>query len=219
MAPTTYPIDGWQSAYEGTDAVQLWSEQPVPFLGDVVARLELPALCADLGCGDGRHLIALQAAGIDVIGVDISATALARANRLLRMRGRPAPLLLGDFRSLPFPSESLDAVTALDCLGQVNDPEMVLGEARRVLRPGGLFATNLFSLDDETYGEGREVAPNRFLYKETLFRYYDRAAVDALFSDGWETDVSTLRWHDPPHGDFRPYHHTHVSHVALASPK
>src|SRR5207237_1798657 len=40
---------------------------------------------------------------------------------------------------LPFGDAELDAVTMFDVLEHVADPERVLAEVRRVLRPGGLF--------------------------------------------------------------------------------
>ncbi|HEU0250428.1 MAG TPA: class I SAM-dependent methyltransferase [Solirubrobacteraceae bacterium] len=206
---------GWDRAYVENAEAPLWSQEPMPILEDVLDRAR--GCCLDLGCGDGRNLVALQQGGLDVVGLDISMTALRRADRLLRARGRAAPLILGDILSLPFADHTIDTVTALDVLGQVSDLAPVLAEVRRVLKEDGLLAANLFDLSDSTFGEGSPVSGNTFLYKDTLFRYFSRREVHDLFA-GWQTEVTRASWTDPPHGDFRPRKHMHVNHIVFARP-
>jgi SAM-dependent methyltransferase len=210
---------GWDAAYEENPDSQLWNVEPMPIVPGIVSRAGARGLSlgVDLGCGDGRNLLALRQGGLDVAGLDISATALRRANRLLRDHGDAAILLLGDVCALPFPDGSLDLVTALDVAGQVPDPLPLLAEARRVLRPGGLLVVNLFTPEDETYGEGEEVAPLTFRYRDTLFRYFESSELPEMFAAGWEIEVETATWLDPPHGSFRPRAHRHVNHVVWAT--
>jgi len=101
----------------------------------------------ELGCGPGH---ALQALLRDphlkrAIGLDWSETMLARAAR----RNQPAletgrlALVRGDFASLPFDDGSADAVLAVNVVYFMT--RAAVGEARRVLRPGGrlvLYATH-----------------------------------------------------------------------------
>jgi SAM-dependent methyltransferase len=210
---------GWDAAYEENDDLQLWSEEPMPIVPDVVklAHDRNLRLGVDLGCGDGRNLLALRKGGLELAGVDISARALQRADRLLREHGDGAILLFADACSLPFPDATLDLVTALDVAGQVPDPRPLFEEARRVLRPGGLLVVNLFTPEDETCGEGEEVAPLTFRYRDTLFRYFEEAEIGDLFGEGWKLDIGTATWMDPPHGSFRPAPHRHVNHVVKAT--
>lgn len=203
---------GWERAYAENADSQLWSKEPVPVLDEVIARAK--GCCLDLGCGDGRNLLALQHGGFDVAGIDVSATALKRADSLLRAHGRSAPLVLGDIRSLPFADGLFDVVTAFDVLGQVSDTGAVLAEVRRVLRVGGLFAATFFDPSDETYGEGAQIADNTFLYKETLFRYFSLREVKEIFGD-WSVEITQVAWTDPPHGSFRPCEHVHVNHLVF----
>jgi SAM-dependent methyltransferase len=93
----------------------------------------------DLGCGAGRFVAALRAAGADAIGVEIAAAALERARRNV-----PG----GDFRlvepdgSLPLGHGEVDLVWCSEVLEHVPDTVALLTEARRVLkRDGRLLVT------------------------------------------------------------------------------
>jgi SAM-dependent methyltransferase len=94
-------------------------------LGDARGRL------LDVGCGPGWD-IAEQPAGVWGVGVDRQWDCWAQ------MQPRANPFVQADAGMLPFRSGSFDLVLALDLLEQQGlNPETVLGEIRRVLRPGG----------------------------------------------------------------------------------
>ena len=94
------------------------------------------ALCApllpagrtlDLGCGVGHSYELL--APRTTVGVDVDADAL---------QGQERETHVADMRELPFPDASFDAVLSVHSLEHVPDPERVIAEARRVLRPEGV---------------------------------------------------------------------------------
>ncbi|MFF4544011.1 class I SAM-dependent methyltransferase [Streptomyces sp. NPDC001406] len=87
----------------------------------------------DLACGSAPLRELLPDARW--IGVDASAGELAEAAR----RGR-RPLVRADATALPVRSASADAVCASMCLPVLTPLPLVLGEIRRVLRPGGTLA-------------------------------------------------------------------------------
>jgi SAM-dependent methyltransferase len=97
----------------------------------------LPAVddALDLGCGDGRLTAELRAGSIT--GADTSLVALERAARRLQ-RGRPVRVGLDE--PLPLEDNSYDLVLCAETLEHVRDVQLLLSEARRVLRPGGLLA-------------------------------------------------------------------------------
>ena len=97
----------------------------------------------DVGCGGGFLTNDLAARGHRVSGVDASAEALEVAAR--HDASRSVVYRRGDAEALPFPDGEFDAVCAMDLLEHVENPARVVGEAARVLRPGGLFFFHTFN--------------------------------------------------------------------------
>src|SRR3954454_4714114 len=103
----------------------------------------------DVPCGFGRHTVPLARAGYRAVGVDRSETLLAEARRRTGHERWPK-LTRADYRELPFADESFDAAlnlfTSLGYLGDEADTR-VLGEIRRVLRPGAQIVIELSHRD------------------------------------------------------------------------
>jgi ubiquinone/menaquinone biosynthesis C-methylase UbiE len=103
----------------------------------------------DVPCGFGRHSVPLARAGYRVTGVDRSAALLEEAQR--RAGGERWPKLVqADYRKLPFADASFDAaVNLFTSLGYLGDEEdtRVLGEIRRVLRPGARLVVEILHRD------------------------------------------------------------------------
>lgn len=87
----------------------------------------------DLGCRSGaltRHLLD----GNEVVGLDVDAAALAKAAAL-----GIEPVQANVEEPLPFEDATFDAVVAGELLEHLQFPDALVGEARRLLRPGGIL--------------------------------------------------------------------------------
>jgi hypothetical protein len=88
----------WDAEYS---AGRYRDEPPVAFTRDILAAARAAGLARGLyiGCGNGRNFLPLVTAGLDLTGLDISATAVAQlAARAPQRRGR---VVCGDLTALP----------------------------------------------------------------------------------------------------------------------
>src|SRR5258708_39006884 len=68
----------------------------------------------DIGCGHGRHAVALAERGPDVIGLDFAVALLNRARHLTAGPRTQVRWIRGDMRRLPFRSECAGAAIVMD---------------------------------------------------------------------------------------------------------
>lgn len=111
-------------------------------LGRVAARLPLAgARGLDIGCGDGVMLYKISRRGGKAVGVEMDPTGVGLAARMLRRHEvSPVALTRASAYALPFADGAFDFVTMVEVLEHLDDVETLLGEIRRVLRPGGVLA-------------------------------------------------------------------------------
>jgi SAM-dependent methyltransferase len=95
----------------------------------------------DAGCGDGALAVAAAACPLRVIGLDgaVPMVTAARAH---------GPVVRGDITALPVASGSVDAVVVVNVLYHLDEPEVALREARRVLGPDGLLVAGTVARSD-----------------------------------------------------------------------
>lgn len=92
----------------------------------------------DIGTGTGRVLECVAAHVDQAIGIDSARPMLEIARANLDAAGlRRCQVRLADMYRLPFPAERFDTVTVNMVLHYAETPAEVLGEAARVLKPGG----------------------------------------------------------------------------------
>lgn len=122
------------------------TEQEVGFLVDALG-LE-PGMCVlDVGCGPGRHSLALARRGIGTHGIDLSPEFVALAREAADAEQLPATFAVGDVRTLD--TTGYDAAICLcqggfGLLGGAEDPA-VLERIAASVRPGGAVAVSAFS--------------------------------------------------------------------------
>ena len=112
----------------------------------LVAMAAAPAgsRAVDLATGTGDIAYQLAAAGVDVVGVDVTRRMIELAKAKTGGAARRPPFfMVGDMIALPFVDGSFDLATAGYGLRNVPDLRAAIDEIHRVLKPGG----TMLSLD------------------------------------------------------------------------
>ena len=91
----------------------------------------------DVGCGAGVDLARFAKGGALVTGVDLAASAIELARANFEQQGLSATLEVADGERLPFPDHAFDLVYAHGVVQYTADPQRLVDECRRVLKPGG----------------------------------------------------------------------------------
>ncbi len=117
----------------------------------LVSRLEVGpgAKVLDICTGTGAMALSIaRRTEADVVGVDLSERMLRKGKQNLGKAGLgdKVTLLRGRAESLAFSNESFDAVCFTWLLRYVEDPTAAIGEAARVLKPGGSLASLEFGV-------------------------------------------------------------------------
>jgi 2-polyprenyl-3-methyl-5-hydroxy-6-metoxy-1,4-benzoquinol methylase len=145
---------------------------PKHLLGDAddhywyLAHIPAGATLLDVGCGNGMHTLKAARKCARVAGVDASLASLGVGRRESGSR-HPGHVvfLAGDVEDgLPVASGAFDVVLCLDLLEHVHKRDLVLGEIRRALRPGGVLLLGV---------PNRGTSWKRRLERAGLFAYSD----------------------------------------------
>ena len=113
----------------------------------------------DIGCGGGYMVDALSHHTTKLVGIDLAQQALLAADQRARSEKYHCLLSRASADALPFPNHSFDGIVCTDVLVHVPNPEDVVAEISRLLKPGGwlhfssISRTPLAHLIMITFGE------------------------------------------------------------------
>jgi tellurite methyltransferase len=122
-----------------------------PFLVEMISRIPRSGLALDVAAGRGRNALAMARAGIRVVAVDFSETAMhaladaARAEHLLVWP------VVANLDSFHLKHKSLDAIININFLDRA-----LFAEFSRALRPGGVLIAETFTNEQASLGHPKD---------------------------------------------------------------
>ena len=99
----------------------------------------------EVGCGAAVDLARFARGGAVATGVDLAPSAIALARRNFEQQGLNGRLEAADGEQLPFPDDSFDCVYAHGVVQYTANPQRLVDECRRVLKPGGLAIFQVYN--------------------------------------------------------------------------
>ncbi|MBI5305638.1 MAG: class I SAM-dependent methyltransferase [Chloroflexi bacterium] len=110
-------------------------------LEDLVGAIAAPRRLLDVGCHIGVMVELAQQRGWESWGIEPSAWASEQA------RQRGLRVITGTLTDGRIPENYFDVVTMWDVIEHLTDPAAELANARRVLKPGGIFAIHTIDIE------------------------------------------------------------------------
>ena len=141
----------------------------------------------DIASGEGYGSSILAKAAYQVVGLEYSASAVAHARG--RYQQDNLVFLQGDGQRMPLPSNRFDVAVSFETIEHMDQPELLIGEIKRVLRPGGLAIISTPDLVsyNATYQHENpyhlcEMTENEF--RDFLHKYFRYVSI------GWQRHLS-----------------------------
>lgn len=165
----------------------------------------------DVACGPGLVVRAFAGSAAHVTGIDVTPAMISRA-RELAMGLSNVTLDIGDVNQLPYEDGEFDVVVSRHAFHHFPDPRAVLGEMKRVCRPGGrVVVCDLLASEDpnkavafhdlEMYRDPSHARSLRISEIQSYYRAHDlQAEVVAMYHLEFELE-SLISRSFPADGD------------------
>ena len=170
--------DSWEDRYAGEG--YLFGIAPNDFLVEEagrLAQLEKGARVLAVADGEGRNGVWLAEQGLDVLSVDFSNNALAKARALAADRGVTIETRQADLLHWDWPVAAFDLVVTFFIHPPEPEQKILLAAMYQALKPGGLMIFEAYGkaqADNEFGGPGD---PDRCYSIDTLRQSLDQAKI------------------------------------------
>lgn len=177
---TTSELEHWQDRYSTPD--YRFGKEPNEFLVDCRPLLPKSGKVLAVADGEGRNGVWLAKQGLDVVSIDFSPAALAKARKLADENKVAVTFEEADVHVWPYPDEAFDVVAEI--FTQFSNPEqraLKWAGMRRALKSGGLLILQGYTHKQLQYGTGGPKQIEHLYTREMLMHAFgDLAEVSII---------------------------------------
>lgn len=169
-----------------------WHQMVLPRLGDIKGLS-----IAEIGCGRGNFAIHLAGMGARMTAMDFSEAAIQIARDRSQRMQVDVDWKVGDAQNTQLPDNAFDVVISCECMEHVPEPQRMMAELSRILKPGGrLLLTTPSQLNAqllgwahawwkrEEYNSGSGVQPHENLFFTwQIMRWLKRSGLNVTGRD------------------------------------
>lgn len=165
-------LERWQARF--AEPGYLYGTEANAFLKSKAALLRPGGRALAVADGEGRNGVFLAEQGLDVLSVDFSPYAQAKARALAEARGVTLRFEQADLTQWRWPGAAFDVVAAI-FIQFTKPPERakIYAGIKRTLKPGGLLLLLGYGLKQLEYGTGGPSDPTQLYTRELLQNAFD----------------------------------------------
>ncbi|MBF0299689.1 MAG: class I SAM-dependent methyltransferase [Oligoflexia bacterium] len=132
--------ESWNKKYNKN--AYIFGKEPAEFLKENYQYLPASGKVLDVGMGEGRNSVFLAQKGLDVVGIDISPVALARAKKLANERGVKIKTVVASLRDYSIKEAEFDVIICFYYVDRELIKKMI-----KWLRPNGILIFETFTIN------------------------------------------------------------------------
>jgi SAM-dependent methyltransferase len=179
----------WEKRYDAPD--YLYGTEPNAFLKSQANLLPKTGNALAVADGEGRNGVWLAEQGLDVLSIDFSPKAQAKAKALAERRGVAVRFVAADVTAWDWPTTEFDVIAVI-FIQFCGPPERrrIFAGIRQALKPGGLLLLQGYRTEQIAYGTGGPSEVEN-LYTEAMLREefgtFDKLDIrvhDSVISEG-----------------------------------
>ncbi len=128
----SFPSEGYTGEVNNSEAAGFWALERANSIGELLNSINVNTLW-EIGAGNGNAAIPLRDQGFNVLPIEpLSSGALTLVKNGFTT-------FQATLDQLNFPDNSINAIGAFDVLEHLENPDILLDEVFRILKPGGAF--------------------------------------------------------------------------------
>jgi SAM-dependent methyltransferase len=132
----SFPSESYDSSETNIEATGLWATERANRIAEKLLAVGTKTLW-EIGAGNGNAAIPLRGLGFLVVPIE------PLESGAITLMKNGFPTILSTLEELKLPANSIGAIGAFDVLEHIKDPNELLVEVYRVLRPGGVFVCSV----------------------------------------------------------------------------